>query len=417
MAGDSEEVAPNLYKLRRRLARISIWTAGVLAGMVVLALVILNLVYPSEYVYRVMAWRESDLYDYLDNFPSHRLEAASTTFQFDKALDEERVAALFETHPDIEVFDAFLEANQTLAFIVVQDGAILYEKYFNDAKRDSMVTSFSVAKSFTSALIGIAIKEGHINSVDDPITNYLPELADRNPRFSDITIRHLLLMSSGLEYKENRFAGFNGDDPLTTYYPDQRQAALEFTHIIDPPGEYFSYNKYHPQLLGMIIERTTSMSVTDYLQEKIWNPLGMEYDGSWSIDSETSGFEKMEAGINARPIDFAKFGQMYLKKGNWNGVQVIPEEWVTESTQPDIPPNYVAYYPEWFASIPGRGYYKYMWWGMVREEGYDFVAWGDKGQYIYVSPHKNMIIVRNGVDFGIRSNEWIRLCYQFAGDL
>lgn len=143
----------------------------------------------------------------------------------------------------------------------------------------------------------------------------------------------------------------------------------------------------------------------------------MEYDGSWSIDSETSGFEKMEAGLNARPIDFAKFGQLYLDKGNWNGVQVIPEKWVTESTQPDMPPDYVAYYPKWFASIPGRGYYKYMWWGMARDEGYDFVARGDKGQYIYVSPHKNMIIVRNGVDFGIRSNEWIRLCYQFAGDL
>ncbi|RPJ20221.1 MAG: class C beta-lactamase-related serine hydrolase, partial [Chloroflexi bacterium] len=312
-------------------------------------------------------------------------------------------------------WDRFLEENDTQAFIVIQDGTVLYENYFNNTQRDSIVTSFSVAKSFTSALIGIAIDEGFIESVDVPVTMYLPELAERDPRFNDITIRHLLLMASGLEYVEFRPLLFNSDDILTSYYPDQRKISLENTHIIDPPGQYFHYNKYHPQLLGMILERATGMTVTDYLQTRIWDPLGMEFDGSWSLDSKTSDFEKMETGVNARAIDFAKFGVLFLDNGNWQGKQVISEEWVKESTQPLLPTDYDEYYPEWFASLPGQAYYQYMWWGMRRaKDSYDFNAGGDKGQLIYVSPQKNLVIVRNGIDFGIPSEKWLHLFYQFA---
>ena len=271
---------------------------GILLGFIAVILVWALLTYPGEYVYRVLAWRESDVFDW-QKFPEHPLEAAPTPFHFEYAPDE-RVVTLFEELADVDDWEAFLEANQTQAFIVIQDGAVLYENYFNNTQHDSIVTSFSVAKSFTSALIGIAIQEGYINSVDDPITEYLPELAARDPRFNDITVRHLLLMASGLEYTKDRFAIFNGDDPLTTYYPDQREIALENTKVVDPPGEYFLYNKYHPQLLGMILERTTDVSVTAFLQAKIWNPVGMEFSGSWSVDSEASDFEKMETGVNAR---------------------------------------------------------------------------------------------------------------------
>jgi len=403
----------------KTLGKVALGILITLVGLVGLVLVWGFLSYPVEYVSRVLAWRESDAFDW-QKFPAHRLEAAPTTFYFDESPDD-LVANLFGALAGVDDWDAFLEANQTQAFIVIQDGNVLYEKYFNATQRDSIVTSFSVAKSFTSALIGIAIEEGYINSVDDPITDYLPELAGRDPRFGDITIRHLLLMSSGLEFQANRYGLFNGDDPLTTYYPDQRQIALENTNIIDPPGAYFLYNKYHPQLLGMIIERTTGTSVTSFMQEKIWAPIGMEYSGSWSIDSEVSDFEKMESGVNARAIDFAKFGQLFLNNGNWNGVQVIPAEWVAESTQVDPSIHSDAYYPDGFGQSiydSGQGYYKYMWYGIFRGEGdYDLVAIGDKGQYIYVSPHKNLIIVRNGVDFGIPSVEWLALFYQFASDI
>ncbi len=406
-------------KLRRsKLLKAFVVTIGIVGGLIVLILAASMLIYPREYVYRMLTWGEIDAYDYLNNFPSRQLYAAPIPFHFDKSLDEDRIGALFEVHAGVDDWDAFLETNGTWAFIVIQDGSILYEKYYNGRERDSLATSFSVAKSFTSALIGIAIEDGFVDSADDPITKYLPELAKRDPRFNAITIRHLLLMASGLDFREDRWAILNGDGPLTTYYPDQRKIALENTRILDSPGEYFLYNKYHPQLLGMIIERTSGMSVTEYLQDRIWSPIGMEFDGSWSIDSASSDFEKMEAGINARAIDFAKFGQLYLNKGEWDGIQVIPERWVMESTEPLIPANYSDYYPDSFLLMPGQGYYKFMWWGMKRDEGrYDFAAEGDHGQFIYVSPHKSLVIVRNGEEWGIPGTKWLDTFYRFSSEL
>ena len=395
------------------LTRVLSGLAIIIIGVIVFALVLAVLVYPPAYVYRVLVWQDSDAFDW-QKFPNHPLSAAPEAYHFDSAPDP-RVEKLFQQLSSADDWNSFLEENGTQAFIVIQDGTILYENYFNDTQRDSIVTSFSVAKSFGSALIGKAIEEGYINSVDDPITIYLPELAKRDPQFNEITIRHLLLMASGLEYTEMRPLLFNGDDPLTTYFTDQRKIALENTHIIDPPGQYFQYNKYHPQLLGLILERTTGITVTQYLQTRIWDSLGMEFDGSWSIDSKNSDFEKMETGVNARAIDFAKFGALYLNSGLWEGKQVIPKAWVYESTQPLLPENYSDYYNDYVKAMPGQGYYKYMWWGMVREGGaYDFTAEGDKGQFIYVSPQNNLVIVRNGVKYGISSEEWLRLFYEFA---
>ncbi len=404
-----------------KLLKIIAWLIGILIGIVTLILLVAILVYPYEYVRRVLIWQESDVGDYLNNFPARELVAAPTAFYFIDAPAEGRVAGNFETLLQLDDFDAFLERENTQAFIVIQNDAILFEKYFNETGRDSLLTSFSVAKSFASALIGIAITEGYIHSVDDPITDYLPELAARDPGFEDITIRHLLMMASGLDYQNMRWAILNGDDPLTTYYPDQRKAALEFPQIINPPGEYFQYNKYHPQLLGMILERTTGKTVTQYMQEKIWDPLGMEFGGSMSLDSESSGFEKMEAGINARAIDYAKFGRLYLQNGEWEGEQVIPSSWIEESIQVDQEDHSSAHYPDEFGQMiydSLGGYYKYLWYGYFREgDDFDFTAEGDHGQYIYISPSKKLIIVRNSTAYGELGNEdWIRLFHQFAGE-
>jgi len=382
-------------------------------GVMVLVVATALLIYPPVYVYRTLVWQGSDAFDW-QKFPSHPLHAAPTPFRFAVRPDL-RVAALFQQLADAKDWNHFLEANHTQALIVIKDGTVVYENYFNHTQRDSIVTSFSAAKSFTSALIGIAIQEGYIKSVDDSITMYLPELAQRDARFREITIRDLLLMSSGLAYQEFRPILFNSDDILTSYYPDQRKIALVNTQIIERPGQHFRYNKYHPQLLGMILERTTGMSVTTYLQTRIWDKLGMEFSGSWSIDSKTSDFEKMETGVNARAIDFAKLGVLFLNEGRWQGHQVISESWVHESTQPLLPKNYADYYAKWFTTLPGQAYYKYMWWGMTRaEDAYDFTAYGNKGQFIYVSPQKNLVIVRNGTEYGIPTEEWLTLFYQFA---
>jgi CubicO group peptidase (beta-lactamase class C family) len=162
-----------------------------------------------------------------------------------------------------------------------------------------------------------------------------------------------------------------------------------------PIGAAFHYNNYHPLLEGLIIERVTGMHVAEYLQERFWKPMGAEFPASWSLDSESSGFEKMESGINARAIDFARFGLIFLHNGFWNGVQILPEAWVTESTQPLSPDprtwETMNYWSEY------DGYYKYHWWGINNADGlYDFYAHGRYDQVVYVAPRKNMVIVRLG---------------------
>ena len=401
--------------------RVLLNGGGMVAGLLVAVLAIGAIVYSPEYILRVLWMQKSDVNDYLYNFPQRRLEAAPEPFLFEEAPEEDFVTETFEQILAVADFEAFLEDSRTQALIVIRNDAVLYESYHNGTQRDTMATSFSVAKSFTSALIGIAIDEGYIHSVNDPITRYLPELASRDSRFNEITVRHLLLMASGMEYQANRAWLFNGDDPLSTYYPDQRRAALEFTEIIDPAGTYFLYNKYHPQLLGMILERSTGVPVSAYLQEKIWTPIGMEFDGSWSLDSEESGFEKMETGVNARPIDFARFGRLFLNTGQWDGIQVISENWVEESTQLDPETHNEDYYSHDFGPLlygQGKGYYKYMWYGLTREGGAsDFFALGDRGQVIYVSPQNQLIIIRNGFKFGIPAFDWTDAFYRFAGEL
>jgi CubicO group peptidase (beta-lactamase class C family) len=179
-----------------------------------------------------------------------------------------------------------------------------------------------MAKSFASTLVGVAIDEGYIKSVDESITNYIPELLGKDERFKAITIRNLLTMSSGIKYEDGGDLPWSeeADDTKTYYSTDLRELALN-CRIEGKPGEYFEYNNYNPLLMGMILERATGMRVSRYLQEKLWKPVGMEADGSWSLDSTSSGFEKMESGVNARARDFARFGMHAVCPGGQLGGQ------------------------------------------------------------------------------------------------
>jgi hypothetical protein len=220
------------HKVLRILGGLALGTVGVIAFGLVLSL----MVYPADYVFRVLAWQESDAFDW-QKFPLHPLEASPRPYQFASAPDP-RVEATFEDLSNAKDWDQFLADNQTQAFIVIQDGKVLYENYFNGTKRDSLVTSFSVAKSFVSTLIGLAIQDGFIHSVDDPITDYLPELAQRDPRFRDITVRDLLRMASGLDYQAFRPLILNGDDPLTTQ-PDLDCGDIPFRNFkVLPPDPH-----------------------------------------------------------------------------------------------------------------------------------------------------------------------------------
>ena len=178
--------------------------------------------------------------------------------------------------------------------------------------------------------------------------------------------------------------------------------------IVEPPGQTFSYNDFDTLLLGLILKRTTHQSPSLYLQEKIWKPLGMEYPATWSIDSEQDDLELTYVLLNARAIDFAKFGQLFLDHGRWNGKQIIPSSWVAESTTRDPADNRPwQTYPDF---RDNGGYYKYFWWGRTfSADDYIFEAQGLWGQYIYVSPKHKMVIVRTGSDWGIGPGGWNRL--------
>ena len=393
-----------------------------LVELLLIVVVVAAAMYTPEYVIRVLRYQQSDQQDYLHHFPLRELTASPMPYEYPIEADDERVLEALASglapfvdgdHPDIDRVDAveaFLADTGTQAMIVIQDGSIVYEEYYAGAERDTMLTSFSVAKSFDSALVGIAIDEGLIGSVDDPITDYLPELAQRDDRFTRITIRDVLMMSSGLDYSANRWALFNGDDALTTYYTDQRELVLEHIEVERGPGERFSYNKYHPQILGLILERATGTSVTEFMQTRLWDPLGMQYSGAWALDSD-GGFEKMEAGLNARAIDFAKLGSLYLNRGALDGRRIVSADWVDASTHPDTSRTGPGYYGDGFGSdvyANGDGSYQMMWYCRLRgEDPPDFAAEGDHGQFIYVSPAYDTVIVRLGTSYGLPSAHWM----------
>ena len=387
--------------------RILLYGVLTIVGLFLVLAVFLSLRYSPVYMYRELLTKGASPYDFRF-LPERLLTASPHPYLF--AVDPSKeilVQEAFQSNPTIKDLDSFLASTGTQAFLVIQNDKVIYERYFMGYKRDSVVTSFSIAKSFDSAMIGIAIQEGFIKSADDPITNYLPELAQRDPRFKDIRIRDLLRMASGLRYDPNRPFGM-GDGSLTYSFDDLRHLALTETEIVEPAGVNFLYNNYNPLLLGMILERATGKAVTTYLQEKIWTPLGMEFDASWSLDSEKSGFEKMESGINARAIDFAKLGRLYLNRGNWDGNQIVPAEWVAESIQDN-------------GLIEGHSiFYGYMWWGeRCKTDTQDFFAIGNFGQFVYVSPSKNMIIVRNGEKYGLKGEleEWAGIFCQFVSTM
>jgi len=355
---------------------------------------------------RDMAWGESDVLDY-KKFPSRPVNNGSVAFHFDERSSPQlfqRIEYSVDGRARTAGLDGLLRSTKTTSFIVVKDGEIVYERYFNGYRRDSIATSFSVAKSVTSLLVGIAIDEGAIGSVDDSIVDYLPEMRGRG--LDALTIKDLLLMSTGIRFVQDEDLGdleelwpFTSDVALAYSYPNLRRLVLHRPPSDEPVGAAFNYNPYHPILLGMILQRTTHRPVSRYLEEKVWRPLGMEYPASWSLDNDTDAFEKMESGINARAIDFAKLGQLYLNGGNWNGKQVISRRWVRESTAPDASDHRpFLSYRDWQAA---GGYYRYMWWGMPTPDGgYYYTARGHLGQRITVFPKDRLVIVRFGLADG-----------------
>jgi len=351
---------------------------------------------------RALIWRESDVGDQR-RFPARQIPAGRDPSPLPRDAGLELGTVPRAVDGEGASFDEFLCETGTLAFLVVHEDRLVRERYFDGARRASLQTSFSVAKSVVSTLVGIAIEEGLIRSVEDPVTEYLPELATRDPRFERVTLRDLLTMSSGIRYWDTDLPWPWADDTFTYYGVDLREVALKRTRIERPPGEEFHYNNYHPLLLGLVLERATGMSISTYMATRLWQPLGAEADATWNLDSEGSGFEKMESGLNAAPVDYARFGLLFLHDGRSNGRRIVSRDWVRAATRTDTNTDPAAFY-------------QYFWWVDTERPG-RYYALGDYGQYIYVAPDADAVVVRLGRDWGVDNRTWVATLRDIADRL
>lgn len=315
------------------------------------------------------------------------------------------------------------------AAIVVQNDTILFEHYSGGWNRDSQSCIFSVTKTITSLLCGIALKHGYIKSLSDPVTDYIPELKDADPTFAELKIEYLLDMTAGLKFNEN-YSWNPFSKMAKLYFGNNTLKVLKSLKFINTPGENFSYDSATTAILGLVIERATRQSYAQYLSEKVWQPLGMERDALIGLDSKKHHTAKSFAGLTTNVRDLAKIGKLFLNNGVYNGVQIVDSTFVNRCLSTHT------------AGISGKAQseYSYSWyWGVADEEngkrkffntldelklyyknhpeknvrqikknlknGYfavlhngGFWGFGLYGQVLYVNPEKNMIAVFLGAD-------------------
>ncbi|WP_298508739.1 serine hydrolase [uncultured Kordia sp.] len=375
-------------------------------------------------VYRSIAHGQADVTDH-EWQPSVPVEKGADAFMFAAKTDTELASFLDET----------LQGSNTNAFMVIKNDTIIYEKYFNEYNENSLLTSFSVAKSFVSALVGIAQGEGLINE-NEPITIYLPELLKQDKDFAKITVRHLLDMQSGIKFDEypvlNPFTGM-----ARLYYGTNIRTKVTHGMTIEEAPGRFNYRSIDTQVLGVILERVTQMPLEEYLSEKLWKPLGMKSDATWTVDSERNKMVKSFCCLNATAEDFAKLGRLYLNGGKYNGVQIVPEAWVAKTDSGKKIRSHYGYKNKWWTSShyevfetedEGEAYAKANNKQFLRTkklkngkyvsyfQGDDYNALGILGQHVYVNPTENIIVVRLG-DYWRHNKFYLsELIYTYVGN-
>ncbi|WP_224488328.1 serine hydrolase domain-containing protein [Robertkochia flava] len=265
----------------------------------------------------------------------------------------------------------------TVAFLIIKNDSLWHEQYFEGYDEHSKSNSFSMAKSFVSAMLGSAILEGSIKGLEQPVGDFFPEFSQGIA--SKLTVGDLSSMSSGLDWDESYYSPFS----VTTraYFDKELRPVIRDLKVVESPGTGFKYLSGNTQLLGMILEKATGKPLAEYLSEHFWKPMGAENDGLWQLDSETSGMEKAYCCVAASARDFARFGKLYKDLGAWKGKQLIPESFAQRSVTPR------------FEKDPEYGYG--LW--LLQHNGKDFfMLRGHLGQYVIVQPEDNVIIVRLG---------------------
>lgn len=294
--------------------------------------------------------------------------------------------------------EAFTKESTTQGLLIIHNDSIVYERYWGDFTADRMATIFSISKSITSLMCGIAVDDGYIRSIDDPVTDYLPELKSRDPRWQRLTIRHLLDMRSGLDF----------DDTYDLNWKELRylnaMARLNYGHNIPKqiqglkfrcePGTKHRYESMTAAILGVVIERASGKRFADYLSERVWKPLGMEHPAVVNIDSRKHDNAHTFGGISTTIHDLAKIGRLYLNNGMWDGKRIVSEDWIRQTV--DCDSSYHGYHFNW---------YNINYEDFARPENSGYYALGICEQVLYVNPYKNFIMVR----IGLHNNGYTRI--------
>lgn len=276
----------------------------------------------------------------------------------------------------------YMETWRTSSLLVVKNDRVVYEHYWDEHHPETVSNSFSAAKTVVSMLIGIAVEEGHIKSLDEPVYKYIPEFTGKGKE--KITIRHLLMMASGLDWTES------GKNPLSenaeSYYGWDLRGLVTRQHAIQAPGKIFIYQSGNSQLLGFILEKATGKDLAEYASEKLWKPIGAESDAFWSLDQK-NGAEKAFCCLYSTTRDFARIGKLLNNCGDWNGKQVIPSRYFEEMVQnPKMATE---------EGVPNTRYGLHIW-TYVSNGHPVYYCRGIKGQYIISIPDEQLIVVRTG---------------------
>jgi CubicO group peptidase (beta-lactamase class C family) len=305
----------------------------------------------------------------------------------DQGLDPMLVAELYYNAAELETIHSLL---------VIKNGYLIAEDYFNEGSIDQKDRLQSVTKSYTSALVGIALEQGYLSSVDQKMLDFFPEVADQitDPRKEQITIRDLLQMRAGYPWEETDPAFWDG--LLSGYYPP----LIEEFPLVADPGTEFNYSNLSSNWLGIIVDRATGMNLKAYAEENLFLPLGVEA-GEWGTDAEGHNNGCADLFMTAR--DAAKFGLLYLNEGEYRGNQVVPADWVYDSLQRYSENINVSggFPPNWGLSISDIGY-GYQWWSARAGDHLYNLAWGHGGQQIVLLDEFGMVIVVTSYPFWLQ---------------
>lgn len=286
-------------------------------------------------------------------------------------------------------YEEWLKARNVTSILVMKDGAIVHEDYFQGTRAQDTRISWSVAKSYLSALLGIVLEEGDIASLDDQVTTYAPELI--GSAYEGVTIRNALQMSSGVTFDEDYLdydSDINRMGRVLALGGAMDTFAADLTETFAAPGSDWQYVSIDTHVIGMVVRGATERAISDLLSEKIIAPLGLEKEPYYLTDGEGVAF--VLGGLNVTTRDYARFGQMILNGGVWNGKRIVPADWIAESTKASA------------ATDPGRRKYGYQWWMPADAAPGEFFAYGIYGQYIYFNTDANVVIVRTAADRAFR---------------